>query len=102
MPLGDNILQQKDFPTHSIYEVIRILGIYFGHDKRQKSILNFIKTLKSIKESINVWKWRGLSLLGRIQIVKTFAIQKLMFRASVILVSKELIKEANSFLYNFI
>ena len=102
MPLGDNILQQKDFPTHSICEVIKILGIYFGHDERQKNILNFIKTLKSIKESINVWKWRGLSLLGRIQIVKTFAIQKLMFRVSVIPVSKELIKEANSFLYNFI
>ena len=38
---------------------------------------------------------------GRIQIVKTFAIPKLMFRASVIPVSKELIKEANSVLYNF-
>ena len=38
----------------------------------------------------------GLSLLGRIQIVRTFAIPKLMFRASVIPISKELIKEANS------
>ena len=31
-----------------------------------------------------------------------FAVPKLMFRASVIPVSKELIKEANSVLYNFI
>ena len=44
----------------------------------------------------------GLSLLGRIQIVKTFAIPKLMFRASVVPVSKELLNEANSVLYNFI
>ena len=102
MPLGDNILQEKDFPTHSICEIIKILGIYFGYDDRQRNNLNFSQTLKSIKESINVWKWRGLSLLGRIQIVKTFAIPKLMFRASVIPVSKELIKEANSVLYNFI
>ena len=102
MPLGDNILQEKDFPTHSICEIKNILGICFGYDERQRNNLNFSQTLKSIKESINVWKWRGLSLLGRIQIVKTFAIPKLMFKASVIPVSKELIKEANSVLYNFV
>ena len=102
MPLGDNILQEKGFPTHSICEVIKILGIYFGYDERQRNNLNFSQPLKSIKESIYVWKWRGISLLGRIQIVKMFAVPKLMFRASVIPVSKELIKEANSVLYNFI
>ena len=84
VPLGDNILQEKDFPKHSICEVLKILGIYFRYDERQRNNLNFSQTLKSIRKSINVWKWRGLSLLGRIQIVETFAIPKLMFRASVI------------------
>ena len=46
-----------------------------------------------------MWKWRGLSQLGRIQIIKTFAIPKLMYRASVIPISKELIKEANSIFF---
>ena len=78
------------------------MGIYFGYDERQRNDLNFRQTLKSIKKSINVWKWRGLSLLRRVQIVKTFAITKLMFRASVLPISKELIKEANSIFYNFI
>ena len=102
VPLGDNILQEEDFPKHSICEVTKILGIYFGYDERQRNDLNFRQTLKSIKKSINIWKWRGLSLLGRVQIVKTFAIPKLMFRASVLPISKELIKEANSIFYNFI
>ena len=102
LPLGDNILQEKDLPTHSICEIIKILGIYFGYDHRQRKNLNFSQTLKSIKESISVCKWRGLSLLGRIQILKTFANPKFIFRASVISVSKELNKEANSVLYNFI
>ena len=104
MPLGDNILQEKDFPTHSICEIIKILEIYFGCDERQRNNLNFSQTLKRINESINVWKWRGLSLLGRIQRVKTFAIPKLMLRASVIPISKEhlLIKEENLVLYNFV
>lgn len=45
---------------------------------------------------------RGLSLLGRIQIIKTFAIPRLMYRASIITISKELITEANSIFYSFI
>ena len=49
-----------------------------------------------------MWKWRGLSLLGRIQIVKTFAFPKLMYRESALPISKELIKEANSIIYGFI
>ena len=64
--------------------------------------LNFWKTLESIKKTINLWKWRGLSLIGRIQIVKTFAIPKLMFRASAISISKYLVKEAESIFYHFI
>ena len=43
-----------------------------------------------------------MSLLGRIQIVLTFAIPKLMFRASAIPISKELLKNADSIFYTFI
>ena len=43
-----------------------------------------------------------LSLLGKIQIVKTFAVPKIMYRASVTPLSKELSKEANSVIYGFI
>ena len=70
--------------------------MYFGYDVKQWDALNFRQTLKDMKKSINMWKWRGLSLLGKIQIVKTFAVPKIMYRASVIPLSKELIKEANS------
>ena len=102
LALGNNSLQESDFPKHNFCEVIKILGIYFGYDVRQRDNLNFRETLKSIKKSVSLWKWRGLSLLGRIQIVKTFAIPQFMFRASVIPTSKELIKEVNSILYSFI
>ena len=74
---------------------IKILGVYFGYGAKQRDELNFRNTLKSLK-TINLWKQRGLSLLGRIQIIKTFAIPKLMYRASVLPISKDLIKEADS------
>ena len=82
--LGSIILHEKDFKDHTICEIIKILGVYFGYDEKQRNDLNFRQTLKSIKKSMHMWKWRNLSILGKIQIIKTFAIPKLMFRASVI------------------
>lgn len=40
--------------------------------------------------------------MGKIQIIKTFAIPKLMFRVSVIPIPNDLVKEVNSILYTFI
>ena len=70
--------------------------MYFGYDVKQRDALNFRQNLKDMKKSINTWKWRGLSLLGKIQIMNTFAPPKIMYRASVTPLSKELIQEANS------
>ena len=100
--LGNSTLQDEDFPKHNICGNIKILGVYFGYDVKQRDALNFRQTLKDTKKSVNMWNWRGLSLLGKIQIVKTFAVPKIMYRASVIPISKELIKEANSIIYGFI
>ena len=90
----------SDMPN--LCDTIKILGVYFGYDAKQRDELNFRNTLKSLKKTINLWKWRGLSLLGRIQIVKTFAIPKFIFRASVLPISKDLIKDADSLFYYFI
>ena len=75
---------------------MKILGIFFTYDWRKFQELNFEKIIKSIKKSINMWEWRNLTLLGRIQIVKTFAIPKFLFRAAQIPLKKEIVKEINS------
>lgn len=49
-----------------------------------------------------MWKWRGLTLIGRIQIVKSFAIPKFMSKASLIHVLNDLIQAANKEFFNFI
>ena len=49
-----------------------------------------------------MWKWRGLTLLGRIQLVKSFIIPKVFGKMSLITVTDDLIKEINSLMYRFI
>ena len=49
-----------------------------------------------------MWKWRGLTLLGKIQIVKTFIIPKFLSKAALISVSNDLMKQINKLIYGFI
>ena len=49
-----------------------------------------------------MWKWRGLTLLGKIQTVKPFIIPKGLSKAALIAVKDDLIKEINSLIYRFI
>ena len=55
-------------------DMIKILGVYFTYNYSQRKKFNFDEILKSIKEKLRMWKWRDLTILGRIQIVKTFVI----------------------------
>ena len=49
-----------------------------------------------------MWKWRELTLLGRIQLVTSFIIPKVLGKASLITATDDLIKEVNSVMYRFI
>ena len=71
-----------DLGIEKVNKPMKSLGIFFSYDWHKCQELNFDKIIKSIKKSINAWQWRNLNLLGRIQIIKTFAIPKFMFRAS--------------------
>ena len=81
---------------------MKILGIYFTYNSRLKNELNFDATLKSLKKTLNNWQWRNLTVLGKIQIIKTFAMPKLLFRASVLTSDKEFLKKLNTALFNFL
>ena len=55
-------------------DMIKILSVYFIYNDCQRKKFNFDEILKSIKEKLKMWKWRDLTILGRIQIVKTLSV----------------------------
>ena len=81
---------------------IKIPGIFFTYDQRKSRELNFDLTLKSIRKSLSCWQWRKLTLIGKIQLVKTFAMPKFMYRASLISFDKDIIKSIKSVIFNFV
>ena len=81
---------------------IKILGVHFTYDLKKKQELNYDDTLRALSETLAGWKWRNLTLYGKIQVVKTFVIPKFMSRASLLCSTKKIIKELNSIIYRFI
>ena len=63
---------------------------------------NFESIRKSIRDILNMWKWSGLTLLGRIQIVKSFIIPKVLSKVELIAVTEDLIEDINGLIYCFI
>ena len=83
-------------------EPIKILGIFFTYDQLKSKELNFDSTLRAIRKSLSCWQWRNLTLIDKIQLVKTFAMPKFMYRASLISFDKDIIKSINSAIFNFV
>ena len=90
------------FP-HEFKLSIQILGVYFDYDELLRKKANFEGILKStIRTFMYVEMERAYTLIGKIQIVKSFAIPKFMSKASLIHVSNVLIQAANKEFFNFI
>ena len=99
--IGIRKLEREMYP-HEFKTSIKILGVYFDYNNVSRNKSNFDSALKSIKKVLNMWKWRGLTFIGRIQIVKSFSIPKIMSKAGLIPLSSEFIKEINKEFYSFI
>ena len=81
---------------------IRSLGIFNSYDTDLEEKLNFLDNLKSIKEILNIWKHRGLSLAGRILIFKSLTLSKVLYASTMKCPSKQVVDQLNVMQRGFI
>ena len=83
-------------------EPICALGIYFSYNTEHANKLNFEEKINNLEKTLNGWKRRKLTLLGRINIVKTLGLSKLIYNASILPIPKHFVKEINKIAFHFI
>ena len=83
-------------------EPINALGVFFSYNQASADRLNFGEKILNLEKTLNTWKRRNLTLYGKINIVKTLGISKLIYSASVLPVSDHYIQEINKLIFNFI
>lgn len=83
-------------------EPVYALGIHFSYEFEKNNIFNFEEKVCSLEKTLNSWKRRKLTLIGKINIVKTLGLPKLIYYSSLLTVSKPLIDRINKIIFNFI
>ena len=81
---------------------VKFLGIYITYDVQVLVKKNFKQRLKNIKNTIHLWKSRGLSIHWKVNIIKTLLLLKMIYPSSVICTPYEVIKEFNSLIFRFL
>lgn len=59
-------------------ETFVVLGITFSTDLHQIPNLNYNKKFEEIKQLLESWSWRHLSIQGKIQVIKSLAVPKIV------------------------
>jgi hypothetical protein len=86
-----------------IRDSIKALGVHICLDKKKMIQLNYEPVIEKIKNSIKFWQNRGLTEQGKIVIIKTLLISKLVYAINVIpSPPEEKIKEIEDMLYKFL
>ena len=94
--------KDKPFGFKWPQEPVYALGIHFSYDLKQANTLNFEEKVCSLEKTLNNWKKRKLTLIGKINIVKTLGLSKLIYCSSLLTVSKSLIDRINKIIFSFI
>ena len=72
MYLGNRFLLQG-------LEQIKINGILFRQDPEQRVRINVDKAITAMEKQLRIWSTRNLTLLGKILIIKTFAVSQIIY-----------------------
>ena len=83
-------------------EPIKALGVYYTYDIKLLHEKNFIERLDSVKKLINIWSSRGLSLYGKVTIIKSLLIPKFVYILPLLPAPKGIVQELNRMLFKFL
>ena len=100
--IGNMDISRLELGVNEISKIIKILGIPLTKNYSLFYKLNFESIEKSLTGLLKCWDWRGLTLLGEIQVIKLFAIPKILNEVTLISNSKEFLKKINTLLYSFV
>ena len=64
--------------------------------------MNWHSKIEKIEEILTKWSKRDLSLIGRVQIIKTFALSQITLPASTLPIPENIISKLNSILFKFL
>ena len=92
---GNLNIQVRDEPVYA-------LGTSFSYDEKLSDQRNFLDKLAKLQKTLNFWSQRDISVYGRINIVKTLALSKVIFMFSSLETPPYFVEEVNRKIFYFV
>ncbi len=83
-------------------ESIKICGITFSHNRDLAYRNNVSDKLNKLKDKLLAWQFRGLSLGGKITVVKTFGISQLIYTMQACNYAENDLEKCEAFIFKFL
>ena len=83
-------------------KTVKALGVHFSYNNEESVQKNFYGKLTGMKSQIRLWSWRGLSLLGKVTIIKSLLLPKVLYVLSILPSPSEFIKALQTIIYSFL
>ena len=86
----------------STCDKIKVNGLILSYDLEEARKLNIAKMMSAVTSQLRGWSNRNLSILGKIQIFKTFGLSQILFTLSTTRITKSEEKALTNLIYKFI
>ena len=92
----------EDLPILWVKE-LKVLGVSFTANPTDTVRLNYPSKIEDIRKLLNLWSMRNLSLIGKITVIKTLALSKIVhLLISIPSPNPEMLKEIKSLVFRFL
>ena len=81
---------------------VKFLGVFITYDVQLLVEKNFKQRLKKVKNVINLWKTRGLSIYGKVNVIKSLLLPKMIYPSTVLCTPIHIIKEFQTLIFHFL
>ena len=98
--LGEPVSELKHVKLTT--DSVKILGIHYSYNKDILREKNYITVVKKITSCLAMWKWRNLSLAGKVTIFKTLAISKVVYVAFLSTIPRVILRKLTDIQKDFI
>ena len=80
---------------------VKINGVFFQQDEQDSQRRNVQDVARKIQKKLEPWSRRGMTLIGKILLTKTFGISQIVYIMQILSLNEDDLKLLNSVLYKF-
>lgn len=81
---------------------VKALGVWFSIDPEATASLNYSEKLDKVRNVLSCWKYRRLTLIGKITVLKSLVASQLVYVLAPLHTNAKVIKEVNKLFYAFL